>query len=176
MVGKNEVLIQDTKDRAINKEVSISVEPDLIHIMKKNYSSNVYQGYITKDNKVAFADGIFDCDITQLIPGSKLDEEGYLIDEKGVTYDLYDADVIVNVPLEAIELSDDTEEGQAVGEIIQTIYKGDHYQVLVRNDEDDFVVDTIYTWNESDKVSVKIPSDKISLKLKQEAKNYIYER
>ena len=70
----------------------------------------------------------------------------------------------------------DTEEGQAVGEIIQTIYKGDHYQVLVRNDEDDFVVDTIYTWNESDKVSVKIPSDKISLKLKQEAKNYIYER
>ena len=176
MVGKNEVLIQDTKDRAINKEVSISVEPDLIHIMKKNYSSNVYQGYITKDNKVAFADGIFDCDITQLIPGSKLDEEGYLIDEKGVAYDLYDADVIVNVPLEAIELSDDTEEGQAVGEIIQTIYKGDHYQVLVRNDEDDFVVDTIYTWNESDKVSVKIPSDKISLKLKQEAKNYIYER
>ena len=33
MVGKNEVIIQDTKNRDVNKEVSLSVEPDLIHIM-----------------------------------------------------------------------------------------------------------------------------------------------
>ena len=176
MVGKNEVIIQDTKNRDVNKEVSLSVEPDLIHIMHKNYSTNIYQGYITKDNKVAFADGIFDCDLTQLIPNSKLDEEGYLVDEKGVKYDLYDADVIVQVPVEAIELSDDTEVGQAEGEIIQIIYKGDHYQVLVRNDEDDFIVDTEYTWNENDKVGVTIPANKISLKLKGEASKYVYDK
>ena len=176
MVGKNEVIIQDTKNRDINKEVSLSVEPDLIHIMHKNYSTNIYQGYITKDNKVAFADGIFDCDLTQLIPNSTLDEEGYLVDEKGVKYDLYDADVIVQVPVEAIELSDDTEVGQAEGEIIQIIYKGDHYQVLVRNDEDDFIVDTEYTWNENDKVGVTIPANKISLKLKGEASKYVYDK
>ena len=176
MVGKNEVIIQDTKNRDVNKEVSLSVEPDLIHIMHKNYSTNIYQGYITKDNKVAFADGIFDCDLTQLIPNSTLDEEGYLVDEKGVKYDLYDADVIVQVPVEAIELSDDTEAGQAEGEIIQIIYKGDHYQVLVRNDEDDFIVDTEYTWNENDKVGVTIPANKISLKLKGEASKYVYDK
>ncbi|MGM9857822.1 MAG: ABC transporter ATP-binding protein [Bacilli bacterium] len=176
MVGKNEVVIQDTKNRDVNKEVSISVEPDLIHIMHKNYSANIYQGYITKENKVAFADGVFDCDLTQLIPNSTLDEEGYLIDEKGVKYDLYDADVIVEVPVEAIELSDDTEIGQAEGEIIQIIYKGDHYQVLVRNDEDDFIVDTEYTWNENDKVGVTIPANKISLKLKGEASKYVYDK
>ena len=176
MVGKNEVIIQDTKNRDVNKEVSLSVEPDLIHIMHKNYSTNIYQGYITKDNKVAFADGIFDCDWTQLIPNSTLDEEGYLVDEKGVKYDLYDADVIVQVPVEAIELSDDTEVGQAEGEIIQIIYKGDHYQVLVRNDEDDFIVDTEYTWNENDKVGVTIPANKISLKLKGEASKYVYDK
>ena len=176
MVGKNEVIIQDTKNRDVNKEVSLSVEPDLIHIMHKNYSTNIYQGYITKDNKVAFADGIFDCDLTQLIPNSILDEEGYLVDEKGVKYDLYDADVIVQVPVEAIELSDDTEVGQAEGEIIQIIYKGDHYQVLVRNDEDDFIVDTEYTWNENDKVGVTIPANKISLKLKGEASKYVYDK
>ena len=176
MVGKNEVIIQDTKNRDVNKEVSLSVEPDLIHIMHKNYSTNIYQGYITKDNKVAFADGIFDCDLTQLIPNSTLDEEGYLVDEKGVKYDLYDADVIVQVPVEAIELSDDTEVGQAEGEIIQIIYKGDHYQVLVRNDEDDFIVDTEYTWNENDKVGVTIPANKISLKLKGEASKYVYDK
>ena len=176
MVGKNEVIIQDTKNRDVNKEVSLSVEPDLIHIMHKNYSTNIYQGYITKDNKVAFADGIFDCDLTQLIPNSTLDEEGYLVDEKGVKYDLYDADVIVQVPVEVIELSDDTEVGQAEGEIIQIIYKGDHYQVLVRNDEDDFIVDTEYTWNENDKVGVTIPANKISLKLKGEASKYVYDK
>ena len=176
MVGKNEVIIQDTKNRDVNKEVSLSVEPDLIHIMHKNYSTNIYQGYITKDNKVAFADGIFDCDLTQLIANSTLDEEGYLVDEKGVKYDLYDADVIVQVPVEAIELSDDTEVGQAEGEIIQIIYKGDHYQVLVRNDEDDFIVDTEYTWNENDKVGVTIPANKISLKLKGEASKYVYDK
>ena len=176
MVGKNEVIIQDTKNRDVNKEVSLSVEPDLIHIMHKNYSTNIYQGYITKDNKVAFADGIFDCDLTQLIHNSTLDEEGYLVDEKGVKYDLYDADVIVQVPVEAIELSDDTEVGQAEGEIIQIIYKGDHYQVLVRNDEDDFIVDTEYTWNENDKVGVTIPANKISLKLKGEASKYVYDK
>ena len=176
MVGKNEVIIQDTKNRDVNKEVSLSVEPDLIHIMHKNYSTNIYQGYITKDNKVAFADGIFDCDLTQLIPNSTLDEEGYLVDEKGVKYDLYDADVIVQVPVEAIELSDDTEVGQAEGEIIQIIYKGDHYQVLVRNDEDDFIVDTEYTRNENDKVGVTIPANKISLKLKGEASKYVYDK
>ena len=176
MVGKNEVIIQDTKNRDVNKEVSLSVEPDLIHIMHKNYSTNIYQGYITKDNKVACADGIFDCDLTQLIPNSTLDEEGYLVDEKGVKYDLYDADVIVQVPVEAIELSDDTEVGQAEGEIIQIIYKGDHYQVLVRNDEDDFIVDTEYTWNENDKVGVTIPANKISLKLKGEASKYVYDK
>ena len=176
MVGKNEVIIQDTKNRDVNKEVSLSVEPDLIHIMHKNYSTNIYQGYITKDNKVAFADGIFDCDLTQLIPNSTLDEEGYLVDEKGVKYDLYDADVIVQVPVEAIELSDDTEVGQAEGDIIQIIYKGDHYQVLVRNDEDDFIVDTEYTWNENDKVGVTIPANKISLKLKGEASKYVYDK
>ena len=176
MVGKNEVIIQDTKNRDVNKEVSLSVEPDLIHIMHKNYSTNIYQGYITKDNKVAFADGIFVCVLTQLIPNSTLDEEGYLVDEKGVKYDLYDADVIVQVPVEAIELSDDTEVGQAEGEIIQIIYKGDHYQVLVRNDEDDFIVDTEYTWNENDKVGVTIPANKISLKLKGEASKYVYDK
>ena len=52
--------------------------------------------------------------------------------------------------------------------LIQIVYKGDHYQVIIRTDEEeeDFVVDTEYTWNENDRVSVKIPKDKIKLKLK----------
>ena len=57
------------------------------------------------------------------------------------------------------------------GEIIQIIYKGDHYQVIIRTEEeDDFVVDTEYTWNEFDRVSVKIAKEKIKLSLKAETK------
>ena len=66
------------------------------------------------------------------------------------------------------------EEGNITGEIVSIIYKGDHYQVIVRTEEDeDFVVDTEYTWNESDLVNVKIAPEKIKMTLKQEAKNYV---
>ncbi len=173
MVGKQEVLIQDTKDRKINEEVSLSIDPDLIHIMKKEYTENAYEGYITKNNQVCFANGTFDCDVTQLIPHSTLDEEGYLVDENGVKYDLTDADVSIKVGLNDIEICDDVEAGQSTGEIISTIYIGDHYEVIVRNDEDDFIVNTEYTWNENDLVSVKIAPEKIKMKLKAEAKNYV---
>ena len=52
------------------------------------------------------------------------------------------------------------------------IYKGDHYQLIVRTDEneEDFVFDTEDTWNENDRVSVIIKKENIKLKLKQENK------
>ena len=53
------------------------------------------------------------------------------------------------------------------------VYKGDHYQLIVRTeDEDDFVVDTEWTWNEFDKVSVKIDPSKIKLMLKGDLSKY----
>ena len=52
-------------------------------------------------------------------------------------------------------------------------YKGDHYQYIVRTeDEDDFVVDNEWTWNENDIVSVKISPNKIKMKLKGDIKAY----
>ncbi len=174
MVGKNEVVIQDTQNFEINQKMSIFIKPFDIHIMNKEFTMNTYNGYIDKNNNVIFADGKFECDVTQLIPGSKLDEEGYLIGPDGVVYDLYDADVKVSVGLKAIEIIDNDEDGTVAGEIVSIIYKGDHYQVIIRTDEDeDFVVDTEYTWNEFDKVSVKISPENIHMKLVKEAKNYV---
>ena len=126
------------------------------------------------DGGVIFADGKFECDVTQLIPGSKLDEEGYLIGPDGIVYDLYDADVKVTVDLKAIDIIDNDEDGTVAGEIVSIIYKGDHYQVIIRTDEDeDFVIDTEYTWNENDLVSLKVKPKDIKLTLKQEVKNYV---
>ncbi|MBR5900081.1 MAG: ABC transporter ATP-binding protein [Clostridia bacterium] len=172
LVGKTEVVIQDTIERKVGEKVSIIIKPNDIHIMAKEFSSNKYDGYITKKNTVCFGDGEFDCDVTQLYPGSFLDEEGYLITAEGDKIDLTDVDVTVEVGLKDIEISDDAELGGAVGNIVSIIYKGDHYQLIVRTDEEeeDFVVDTEYTWNENDRVSVIIPSEKIKLALKQETK------
>lgn len=171
-VGKSEVVIQDTAERKVGEKVSLFIRPDDIHIMEKEFSSNKYDGYITKKNTVCFGDGEFECDVTTLYPGSHLDEEGYLITVEGEKLDLTDVDVEVEVGLKDIEISDEQDVGGAVGNIVSMIYKGDHYQLIVRTDEneEDYVLDTEYTWNENDRVSVIIPSDKIKMKLKQEVK------
>ena len=72
-----------------------------------------------------------------------------------------------------IEISDNIEEGNVVGKIIQLVYKGDHYQYIIRTeDEEDFVVDNEWTWNEQDIVSIKISPNKMKLKLKGDIKQY----
>ena len=172
LVGKTEIVIQDTIERKVGEKVSLFIKPGDIHIMEKEFSSNKYDGYITKKNTVCFGDGEFECDVTQLYPGSILDEEGYLITADGERVDLTDVDVNVEVGLKYIEISDHEDVGGAIGNIVSMIYKGDHYQLIVRTDEneEDFVFDTEDTWNENDRVSVIIPKEKIKLTLKQEIK------
>jgi len=172
LVGKSEIVIQDTIERKVGETVSLFIKPSDIHIMAKEFTANKYDGYITKRNTVCFGDGEFECDVTQLYPGSFLDEEGYLITAEGDKIDLTDTDVNVEVGLKDIEISDDEDAGGSIGNIVSMIYKVDHYQLIVRTDEneEDFVFDTEDTWNENDRVSVIIPKDKIKLSLKQEIK------
>ena len=168
-----ETKYQTIKEYNVGDEKGISFIPDAIHIMHKEFTSNIYEGYILKNNNVEFAGGEFECNITDLVPNSHVDEEGYLVDEKGKKYDLTDAKVKVEVGLKDIEIIDNFEDGVVSGEIISIIYKGDHYQIIVRTEDyEDFVIDTEWTWNEFDKVSVVIPKDKIKLTLKGEIKEY----
>ena len=168
MVGRSEVVIQSTQSRKAGEIIGMNIAPDSIHIMKKDLLSNVYDGYITKRNTVCFGDGEFKCDVTTLYPGSHLDEEGYLITADGQKLDLTDTDVTVEVGLTDIEISDNAEEGGARGHIVSLIYKGDHYQYIVRTEEneEDFVFDSEDLWNENDYVSVKIRPENIKLRLK----------
>ena len=170
-VGKTELIIQSTESRTAGEIIGMNIAPDDIHIMKKEFSSNKYDGYITKKNTVVFGDGEFDCNLTQLYPASHMDEEGYLVTAAGEKLDLTDVDVTVEVGLSDIEISDNADEGGARGHIVSIIYKGDHYQLIVRTEEneEDYVFDTEDLWNENDYVSVKIKPEKIRLKLKEEA-------
>ena len=173
MVGKNEVLVQSTKETPVGIEVGLTVKPDLIHIMKRNITSNVFEGYITKNNQLTFAEATWDCDVTTLLKGSHVDEEGYLVDEKGKKYDLTDAEVTVEVDMNDIEISDNLESGAINGEIIEMVYIGDHYQLIVRTEnEDDFAINTEWTWNENDIVSISIDQSKLHMKLKGDLSKY----
>ncbi len=167
-VGKYEIVIQSTEKREVGEKIGMDIAPDGIHLMHPNYTTNLFDGVITKRNTVEFADGEFECDVTQLYPGSHIDEEDYLILPSGEKLDLTGTEVKVEVGLNDISISDDENAGGTTGHIISIIYKGDHYRIIVRTEEEeeDFVFACEDLWNENDYVSVVIPKDKIKLTLK----------
>ena len=174
MVGKSEVTAQSTKDYELDSQVYIDVEPENIQIMKKELTKNLYpEAYLDKNNRLIISDAEFDVDVTQLLKGSTVDEYLYLIAPNGKKYDLDDADVIAEIGLSDIEIVDGYDNGNANGTVIQTMYVGDHYQVIVRTEEEeDFVVDTQDNWNEGDLVSIIVKPEKISLTLKGNIEKY----
>ena len=165
--GRYEIEIQSTTTPKTGEQVGLCVDPDGIHVMKKKFRVNKFNGVITKHNTVEFGDGEFECDVTQLYPGSHLDEEGYLITAKGEKLDLTDVEVNVEVGLHDITMSDNLNDGGAQGHIISLIYKSEYYRYIVRTEnEEDYVLACEDLWNENDLVSLIIPKDKIRLTLK----------
>ncbi len=165
--GRYEIEIQSTVAPTVGEIVGLRVQADGIHVMKKKFRVNKFSGVITKRNTVEFGDGEFDCDVTQLYPGSHLDEEGYLITAKGEKLDLTDTEVNVEVGLHDITMSDNLDEGGAQGNIISLIYKSEYYRYIVRTvNEEDYVLACEDLWNENDLVSLQIPKEKIRLTLK----------
>jgi len=165
--GRYEIEVQSTKAPRVGDLVGLNIDPDGIHVMKKVFRVNKFTGVITKRNTVEFGDGEFECDVTQLYPGSHLDEDGYLITAKGEKLDLTDTEVNVEVGLHDITMSDNLEEGGAKGNIISLIYKSEYYRYIVRTEnEEDYVLACEDLWNENDLVSLIIPKDKIRLTLK----------
>ena len=177
MIGKNELLLKSTKDYEVGTKVGLNIEPDGIHIMKKDFLVNIYtDAWIDKNNHVMIDDSPFDCDVTQLLAGSTVDEEGYLVSaDKAHKYDLKDADVVAEIAKDKIEIIDDieSEEAQIVGSIVDSIYIGDHYRYIVRTEnEEDFVLDSQYSYNLDDKVGLKVNKEDIKLRLKKEVSVY----
>ena len=167
-MGKYEIVIQSTAYAEPGSAIGMNIEPDGIHLMMPVYTTNRFEGVITKNNTVEFGDGEFECDVTSLYPGSHLDEDGYLITAQGEKLDLTGVEVNVEVGTHDITMSDDKDAGGAQGTIISMIYKGDHYRYIVRTEEneDDYVLSCPDLWNTDDFVSLIIPKDKIKLSLK----------
>lgn len=171
-VGKNEVLAQSTKSFDVDTDVYFDVEKENIQIMNKEYTINAYyDAWIDDKNRVVIGDVAHECDVTKLAANSTLDEDGYLqVGDK--KYDLNDADVVAEIELNDIELSDDLS-GSDRGTIISSVWLGDHYQYLVRtNNEEDFIVNSEYQYNENDIVGISIKKEAIKLRLKGDIAKY----
>ena len=168
MVGKAEVVVQSTSELDEGTVVGLDVEPVNIQIMKKPFVSNFYDGYINpKDYTIEFAGSDFNVDILPLFPGAKMNEEEVLVDENNKEFDVSKVVVNVEVPFDAISISDDLGASDIHGNIISLIYIGDHYEIMVRtDDEEDFILNTPDLWNENDRVSVIIDLSKTNFSRK----------
>lgn len=165
--GVNEIVIRSTKLAECGSEIGMIVEPDGIHIIPAETNHNIFDGVLTKDYMVEFADGQFECDITSLYEGSSINEDGILVDADNNEIYTDGVEVIVRVPVEAARMSDDLEAGGTCGHIFSLIYKGDHYHYVVRTkNEEDIHLHDEYLWNEDDYVSIVIPKESIRLELK----------
>lgn len=173
MVGKAELQARDTRDLKVDSHVSIKIDPQNIQIMKKAININAfYDAEITKNNRVSISGDEFDCDISTLLPESKVDDEGYLV-KNNVRYNLTDAPVAVEIAIGAIDLSDDLSLSDVHGVVVNSIWKGEHYQVLIRSaNYEDYVVNSLYSWNVNDIVSIIVKKEDIQLRLKGDLSKY----
>ena len=173
MCGRNEVVVQTKDEFKENIKVYLTIEKDGIHIMEKELSKNLYpDAYINKNHKLVIDEGEFDVDLSKLLVGSKVNEDGLVV-LKDKTYDIKDATVVATVLPNKIEITDNLEDVNIKGEVISNVYKGDHYLLIVRTEgEEDFIVETPYTFNINDIVGLKIKSEDISLRLKGDLSQY----
>ena len=171
-IGKNEILAKSTKDIS-DSEVGLSISPDGIHVMKKPNLQNLYTNCeVQKDNSVELSTGYVDVDLTQLLKGSTMDEDGYLC-LKDKKYDLTGAKLTLEIDKAKVQISDDTEAGQIQGVVSESLYEGDHYQIIVDTEDDEsFIIDTEYEYNFGDKVSITLPKEDIVVRLKGDISEY----
>ncbi|MCQ2526902.1 MAG: polyamine ABC transporter ATP-binding protein [Lachnospiraceae bacterium] len=165
--GKNEMLIQSTKSATVGDTIGMTLEPDGIHIMIAEDHTTRFEAEISDDLNLLYSDHTIHCDLTKVIPGSKV-KDGVLYDSQNEPIDIEKTKILVSIQPGDIELSDDEEAGLTSGRIVNLIYKGDHYSYVVRTIHGhDLIVDDEYLWNMDDQVGLILPEDKMTFAVKK---------
>ncbi len=165
--GKYEMYIQSTKTAQVGASVGMKLEPDGIHIMIAEDHTTCFETTITRDYQLDFNGKIIHCDLTKIIPQSVMKDE-ILYDSKGEEVDTDRLKVLVSIQPGDIQMSDDVEAGLVSGQIINLIYKGDHYSYVVRTEYGhDLIVDDEYLWNMEDQVGLILPEEYMTFTLKK---------
>ena len=139
-----EIMIQDYNSFEVGSEVGIMIKPADIHVMHKERTENHVDGKMLDATHVEILGESFEC----------LEHEGI---EAG-------DDVDVAFDFDAVELTDDSEDGISWGTIRFILYKGDRYHLTVRTDENENVyVDTHDVWEDLDEVGITIAPEALRL-------------
>ena len=140
-----EIMIQDYNAFEVGQEVSMIVKPSDIHVMRKERICNTFEGKMIDSTHVEILGAQFLCnEVADALEGES---------------------VVVEVPFNKVELMDNKEDGQQVGDVRFILYKGDHYHLTVRTEGgDNIYVDTHDVWDDRDIVGVKIQPDDMRIK------------
>ncbi len=139
-----EIMIQDYNSFEVGSEVGMMIKPADIHVMHKERTENHVEGKMLDSTHVEILGESFEC----------LEHEGIVAGD----------DVDVAFDFDAVELTDDSEDGTSWGTIRFILYKGDRYHLTVRTDENENVyVDTHDVWEDLDEVGIKIAPEALRL-------------
>lgn len=138
-----EFIIQNYKHFAVGQTVGMSVIPDNIHIMKKEYTTNIYRAKVTAPGIIE----VLGCEFRV--------EESLTANAEEVT---------VSIPFDKVELFDNEQDGTFTGDISFILYKGNHYHLTIDTDWGEAIhVDTQDVWDLGDHVGITIPPDAITI-------------
>lgn len=141
-----EFMIQDYHCFEVGDTVSLLVKPFDIHVMRKERTSNAFEGIMVDSNSVSFLGQTFNCA-----------EQAEI--EAG-------AEVTIKVDFDKINLMDNQADGDVKGVVSFILYKGNHYHLTVTTDNNENVyVNTQDIWDDGDRVGITIPAEAIQLEI-----------
>lgn len=136
----NEVLVHHTNPCNVEKPIGLHIAPDAFHIMHKARIINEIETEMWDEGIVEICGGKFECN-SSLPSGTK---------------------VKVKIDFDDVEVMDNEEDGEIGATVVNSIYKGNYYQCIIRTDTYyDFFVDTDDDWLKGDRVGINLPKDKI---------------
>ena len=136
-----ELLIQNYRHFRVGQRVGMSIDPEGIHIMRKERTANVYTAKIVSADVVEVLGVETRLDVPEELVRSGAKE------------------MTVEIPFDGVELFDNEQDGTFTGDISFILYKGDHYHITIDTDwGDKLYVDTQDQWDLGDHVGITIRS------------------
>ena len=150
--------------------MGMRVDPDNIHIMIAEDHTNRFKVDLTRNSGLEFNGKEMPAVITDLIAGSRLTENGELVDAHGAKIDPARIRITGAIEPQDIEMTDDIEDERVLvdGTISDLVYKGDHYSYVINTElGQDFIVDDEYLWNMDDHVGLILPPEKMKFTVRK---------
>ncbi len=134
-----ELLIQNYRHFTVGQRVGMSIDPEGIHIMKKERTANVFTAKIVSADviEVLGVETRFEVPDALVRGGAK--------------------EMTVEIPFDGVELYDNEQDGTFTGDVSFILYKGDHYHITIDTDwGEKLYVDTQDQWDLGDHVGISL--------------------